>query len=441
MKAFAILMFCGALLPILAHAAEAAGIETIGLYSFAPAAKYYAFCKACGYNMLQFVDEGSAPSPEQRVDYYSNLADGIRAAKKQGFQTWVILLSNVPAYPNAIMSSPFDPTDQQAMRKRLDVVKETVKALHDADGFTFFAADPGGSPKPLGIAGIQAFVDMTHRVQRIVKDNAPSAHFNANIWAVTAWENIAISPFKAEFWIKEATWGKVLMAEKGLFNADCGLEFGPHNYYRSLALKAYDDAALTPEPFPTADEIRKLRAAGTRRIWAWAHFLIDEVDDGYTGYQGGRTHPAQAETRYINKLISDMRQIGVSGVVSNSSGEDIAVEALNVYAFARFAKDKSATPEAVIEEFAGLVAEQGDTARLSRILRFVENKSTWQESLPEKFRLKDFDTGGIGTAQNALEELSNVHPRATAQFPLPEPPATYLNRIRDRLKDIAAKAK
>jgi hypothetical protein len=134
-----------------------------------------------------------------------------------------------------------------------------------------------------------------------------------------------------------------------------------------------------------------------------------------------------------------MRRIGANGVISNSAGEDTAVEALNAYAFARFARDKTATPAGVIDEFAGFVAKDADKARLARILRFVENHSTWQESMPEKLRLPNFDTGDLDSAARALEELSFVHPRTTPKMALPEPAACYLNRIRERLNDIVAK--
>jgi hypothetical protein len=210
--------------------ADSDRIETIGLYASAPSPRYYAFYKASGYNVLQFVDEGLSQPPGQRDAYYADLAEGIKLAKKQGFRVWVVLLSDVPDYPEFGKSWAFDPTDRQAMQKRLDGISRAVKALRDADGFTFFAADPGGSPRRLGIDGIRIFLDMTRRVREIVEADAPKAQFNVNIWAVTAWEDMSISPFKSPFWVKEVSWGRFLMAEPGLFGRGCGVEFGPHNY-------------------------------------------------------------------------------------------------------------------------------------------------------------------------------------------------------------------
>lgn len=416
--------------------ADAARIGTVGLYAFTPAPEYYDYWRACGYNMLQFIDHTYVtPEGEARDAYYARMTKSIEQAQKAGFKVWIIELSNVLSN-----DLPFDPTDQAAMDKRLKEIESGVKGLHRADGFVFFGGDPGGSPKNMGADGVPAWADMTRKVHAIVKREAPRAQFNANIWAVTAWEYIGTNPFKAEFWEKEVAYGKQLVDEKNFIGPDCGIEFVPHNYYRSLAFKAYDDAKIEPELYPTAPEVKKLRSRGTKRIWAWAHFLIDEVDDGYTGYSGVKSHPAQGETRYIHKFIRDMGGLGMNGVISNSGGVDAAIEALNVYAFGRFATDPSATPERVIDDFAGFMADDATKPALAQVLRFIENHSTWQTSIPEKHRLPNLPCR-LTSAGAAIAALDKVTPRPDPGIPLSETPSTYLRRIRDRLQDIAASGK
>lgn len=412
-------------------------VKTVGLYAFMPAPDVYKFWKACGYDTLQFIDHAFSAPAEGHDAIYRNTEKGIREAQAAGFKVDIIILSNVSSYPDYPFVKPvFDPTDKAAMQKRLDDIEIGVKRLKGADVFTFFGGDPGGSPVRLGPDGVRAWMDMSRKVHEMVKREAPKAVYNANIWATAAWDDISINPFKVDFWEKEVEYGKMILAEKDFIGPDCGVEFPLHNYYRSLAFKAYADAGKRPEPYPIAADIKNLKSRGVKRMWGWAHFLIDEVDDGYTGYSGVKAHPTQAETRYLHRIVSDARRIGLNGMISNSDGKGSVIEAMNVYAFAQFCRNPSLTPGQAIDEYAGFIADKGSKHALGQVIRFIENHSTWEASIPEQYRMKGLKCE-YATADDALKALSAITPNPNPDFPIPEPAPKYLDRLKSRLTDIA----
>lgn len=426
---------CAGAMTIINPPVEANKFNTIGLFIVRGLPEPASFWKACGYNMIQFVDESFSAKTNAELDiYYNKLAGNIRHAKEQGFHTGVILLSNIPqGHP---YGETYDPRDTTAMNDRLDHIRMAVKALHDTDCFTFFAGDPGGLPKNLGYSGVPDWIQMAQKVKLIVREEAPNAEYNVNPWAIAYWGSDKVSAFKANFWIEEAKDTKTVLSNQSLIGPDCGVEIPPHNYYRSLAIKALDAEGFSPELYPKSADIKMLQKRGTERIWAWPHFLIDEGDDGYTRATGEKANPTQSETRYIYKLVNNMRKIGVNGIIT-CAGPGSFNEALNIYAFGRFCCDPKANAEKVIDEYAGFLVEDSK-ADLVQILRFLENHSTWQASMPAKFRLPDLSCK-LSSADEALVLLKRLHPRSITEFPLPESPENYLKRLNDRLEDISAK--
>jgi len=96
------------------------------------------------------------------------------------------------------------------------------------------------------------------------------------------------------------------------------------------------------------------------------------------------------------------------------------------------------TPERLIDQYAGFVADEKTRGVLARVLRYIENHSNWQNSLPASYRLKDFDLPHALSARVALDLLAQVKPRVQPAIPLLEPPAIYLGRLKKRLEAIAA---
>ncbi len=410
-------------------------IPTVGLYTFSPSPiGDYAFWKACGYNTYQLLDAGQSVPPDQRRRYYRTLRAAIATAKRAGLRVGVLFLSNVDYSPAAINYIPLG--DKQRIDHRISEIEDAVKALPNADFFTFFGGDPGGSPDSLGAAGVSVWKDMAKEVGEIVNREAPHAFYNVSLWAVAHFDYLQISPFQVDFWDREVDYSKSLLQETGFLRPGDGVEFPLHNYYRSLALKAYHDAGRRPERYPTDLETKALKAGGISRNWAWTYFLVDEIDDGYTGYSGIKKHPSQAETRYIHQVVSEARAAGINGMIANTEGEGTSIEALNLYAYARCCADASLTPEIVIDEFAGFYTDdKASKEKLVHAIRFIENNSTWEASIPEAHRLPKLACR-FADVDEALRAVDQIKPSTATTFPLPEPAAAYLTRLKDRLQDI-----
>ena len=82
-------------------------------------------------------------------------------------------------------------------------------------------------------------------------------------------------------------------------------------------------------------------------------------------------------------------------------------------------------------------AERATKAELCLVLRFIENHSNWENSLPATYRLPALRCE-LTTATNALERLSHVVAHTNPPIPLLDPPKAYLERLQRRLDAIAA---
>jgi hypothetical protein len=309
-----------------------------------------------------------------------------------------------------------------------------VRQLPEADGFEFFAGDPGGDPQ--GRSTVKDCIAFARQVQAIVREEAPKAGFAINLWAIAEWAGFP-SPFSLDFWQKQVALSKAEVNEHGLLGPECGVAFSLDNYYRSMALSCYDDAALRPEPYPLASDVRALRGRGVRPIIGWPYFLVDECDDGFITPNNVATKgQSQCETRYIRAVIDRGRQIGLDGLVANAAF--VQAEPLNIYAFGRMCRSATLTPDALLDEYASFLADGKSAHTLAQVLRFIENHSNWDNSLPKPYRLKPLDFGDVTSAAIAQERLAKVVPRANPPIALPEPPVLYLKRLQRRLEAIVA---
>lgn len=413
-----------------------ASFETVGLYiDFSSVEELLPFLKACGYNALEFCDASTLIPPADREHYHQRMAAGLDHAQKEGFRVYIILLSNVGPMRRAddpLESLHFPPRDEQRMRQRLGTITEEVRRVRAADGFVFFAGDPGGDPTKQ--AGIADCLSMAGQVKAIVNREAQRAEFIFNSWAIASWDGWP-SPMSVDFWQTETKLTRQVISAPDWIGRSVGMEFPLHNYYRSLAQKCYADAGKEPPSFPSRADVEALRRRGTQRLWGWPYFLIDECDDGYTGKTWGQP---QAETRYIHKIVGDARGLGLNGLIGNLSGRGVPAELLNAYAFARMARDASVTPKRAIDEFAATVAENESVETLAHVLAFVENRSSWQAATPAKYRLPDLDTGGLDSPSRALAGLRTVKPRGSTRIPLPIKPQTYLGGLAERLSVLSS---
>jgi hypothetical protein len=413
------------------------GIHSIGIYNCYTGmpAEAIPFFKACGYNTYQRWDQGFARWPEHHAGYYAEVRQDILRMQNAGFRVYVILSINMrqrQAGEAETYTYPlFDPTDKSLMQDRLRYITAAVRDLKMADGFTIFAGDPGGHRESTPTHLVSAVKDIIS----IIAKEAPEAKVNINTWGIAAWDHDP-SPFSVTFWEKEVQLTRDLLARPEIIGPSVSMEFPMHNYYRSLALKCYVDEGKQPELLPSQAEVDALRKRGVERIWGWPYFLTDECDDGYSPGTAGL---AQSETRYLKRVIDTARQLGLDGMVADVFRENILSESVNLYAFARFCREPSVTCEQVIRDFAGFIAEPETANDLAATIRYVENRSTWQAGMPEKFRLANFDTATIQSVRQARDRLSKVVARRESPLPLMGSPATYVQKLRDRVELLISK--
>jgi len=418
--------------------AQRRSLATVGLYTAPPQegqAHFLDFYKACGYNYLEFCETGFAIRPDLLPRYYADMSAAVRMAQEKGFRVWILLLAAMKQWKGPDRSGDagtFSALDRALLQERLAYLRNAVRGLKHADGFAFFAGDPGGDRE--GRATIWDCMAFAREVREIVAQEAPQAGFAVNLWAVAEWAGFP-SPFTVDFWQKQVLLSRQVAYEPGFLGPECGVVFSMDNYYRSLTLRCYSDNALEPERFPTARDISALRRRGVRPIYGWPYFLVDEVDDGFVTPNNVATGgQSQAETRYIRAIADHGLKLGLDGLIAN--GFYVYSEPLNIYAFARMCHEPELTPERALDQFASLIATPETSAALGQVLRFIESHSSWHYSLPPDYRLPDLPCR-IPSAQDALNALKTVTPREQAGLVLPEAPAKYLQRLESRLRAIA----
>ncbi len=427
-------------------AAKGIGMEhahrfaTVGIYVQPPQAgheHYLDFYKACGYDYLEFCDTGFGHRPDRLPDYYAGLSKAVTNAQRKGLRVWILLLAGMKQWkgPGETGSAgTFGALDRETLKERLAYIRLAARSLKHADGFQFFAGDPGGDPE--GKATIADCATFAREVRQIVGEEAPRAGFAVNLWAIAEWAGFP-SPFTLEFWKKQVELSKAAVAQPDLLGPDCGVIFSMDNYYRSLTLRCHSDGGSSPELYPRVADIEALRRRGVKPIYGWPYFLVDECDDGFITPNNVVTKgQAGSESRYIRAVVDHGLGLKLDGLVANASF--VAAESLNIHVFGRMCRDPKLSPDRALDEFAGLIAADDSKEALARVLRFMDNHSNWQNSLPEANRLPDFAVGDLADADAALTLLDAVKPRYQAAIPLPEPPAAYVARVRQRLLNIKA---
>ncbi len=229
--------------------------ETVGIYLFDLPPKneragYCDFYKACGYNYVELCDWGFALRPDLLAAHYDEVADAIKAAQHKGFKVSILLLACLRQWQGPADkgdAGTFSPLDKKATQERLSCFRKTVRALRHADGFVFFAGDPGGNRE--GRSTISDCMDMARAVRKIVCEEAPRAQFAVNLWAVAEWSGYP-SAFTLDFWQKQVLLSRAVAEEKDLLGPHCGVVFSLDNYYRLLALACYDACALAAGALP-----------------------------------------------------------------------------------------------------------------------------------------------------------------------------------------------
>jgi hypothetical protein len=400
-------------------------METIGIYCFEYVPLMVDFWKACGVNTLQFIDHGFFDN--NRANIIIDMATNVKSAQDKGFKVYILVLSNIK---NEHLDL-FHPKDEVEMGNRLSKLREMAEACSMADGFTIFAADPGGIIDGMGESSVDDYAYMVRKFIETIRNAAPEAEINVNPWAISAFGTPYLSPFSTEFWLRESKMTKALLDMTDIINEDVNVELACHDYYRSLALKCYDDSLHYYPYFPLNSDIDALRTQGVKKIWGWPYFLLDEVDDG-----DGAGTGLQITTRYIYEIVKIYGDFGFNGVMGNYSNNGAYTCAQNTYALCRFAQDPSATPKMVLDEYASFVATEETCTILGDILRYIENYSSWHQKMPENRQLPDFATP-FETPSEARVAFNNVIPREQGDAKLLGTPVQYLKLVEEKLTEIS----
>ena len=407
--------------------------DTVGFYVFQDCNE--SLCKfwaEIGINVIEFLDAnvGYTPGSDKMNTYIAEMTEKIAVAKKYGIKSYIIFMSNI--LPDM---STFDTANKEKMDHRLFEIEYIIKALPEAAGFTLFAGDPGGLSGLEGSLGLpiegslSMYTDMARKVYALVRKYAPHADFNANIWAVSAFIRAKYSPFKADFWLSEGELGREIIAMDDFLAADFGIEIPGHDYYRPLAFNLYRSENKYPKSFfPDAEDVAALKRKNVKNRWGWCYFLMDETNDGDNLVDASNL--PNPTTRYIHQYVSKMREIGMSGIIA---GYTRYLNYLNLFAFGRMAHDPNLTPQDVLREFAGYLVVKEDADTLFEILKFMDNKSTWEMKMPKEEKLPLFDTR-ISSAEEALARLAQLRPipaekTAISLFDFPEPKPIMIGEV------------
>ena len=422
---------------------NAAGFDTVGLYVWLPTdpppagPKHYDFFRACGYNYLEFCEAGFRTRPDLLPAYYDTMSRAIALAHEKGFRVGIVLLAGMEQWRGPAdkgFVGAFSPLDRARLQERLGYIERAVRALRAADAFIFLPGDPGGDPQ--GRSTVDDCVRFSRAVEQIVRREAPGKTFMLNLWAIAEWQGFP-SPFTLRFWQQETSLARAATSAAELLGPGRGVAFPLHNYYRPLALALLERARARPEPYPSAGDIQQLRSRNVGPLLGWPYFLVDEADEGFMRPNNVTARgQSSAETRYIRAVIDDARRLRLDGLVANAIFFE--TEALNIYAFGQMCRSFDLTAEQVIDRYAGILADSRTRPTLGRVIRYIENHSNWQNSLPVAARRRNFDVPGIASPAHALELLARVEPQVRPAIPLLEPPTPYLARLRKRLEAIAA---
>jgi hypothetical protein len=384
--------------------------------------------KACGINTIEFatmLEFNRLPKTERER---KKIADKLRLldyAHKRGMQFGYLLTNTVlstvpdneePGDQLGNRAKNYCPQEPGNFEKTLTNPKFYMETFKEADFFEEFAADWGGCD--CGRCGVPQFMQYVQVLAERLKEINSKASLYADTWCISYWRKDPMKDGWRGVFDNEISGSREVIQSLARMPQNVGVALPCHHLYRPLAFQQYGGKAKTPQ-FPIAADVQGVRASN-RPLLAWTHFVMD--DDAFRPAAWGIVH---SEVRYLQELIRKLSHAGIDRVIGNLYLPLLQIS--NTFAFGRLLENPNTPPERILHDFAKLVAQKEDVARLTEVLVWLENSSYWQEQMPEDGRLPKLHS--TLTKTQALEEARRVRPRERSTMPLPLPPSAWCNDL------------
>lgn len=372
---------------------KAAGVETVEIW---PQAGWYRY--------------PTLPTELDRLRVRQQL---VEAAHARGMEFMLLLTTNlysklpVDQVPPGQASLAEDmttwcATEPGGYERTLDIDAYFANVYRGLDHADVFAGDWGGcSCGRCGIPEFERYVDDLHRV---VAEGSPSATVWANLWSISSWQKRSydyihdLSGWR-DFWDDEITMSERFLEHVGERPPGLGIAFPLHHWYRGFTQKFYDEGDLAH--WPDVPTLAKLHAGG-HPLMAWTHFIVE--NDPYHGDLWGTL---SVRLRYLRQLAGRLHEAPFDLVMANVYS---ARQALNLFAYARWARDPSTSVEDMLAAFVAEVARPEGRSLLTDLLVFLENRDPWEGDMPTWRRLPWLDESGLSGDDLArrVDELPNL---------------------------------
>ncbi len=380
---------------------------------------------ACGINAIEFatmLEFNRIPSTEMERQKIADRLEILDLAHRHGLAFGYILSNTVmstvppdepPAHQLLDRAETLCPREPGNFERTVALQRWYMETYREADYFEEFAADWGGCA--CGRCGVPEYLRYVAAFSEKAREINAQARVYANTWCISFWGKDPLAEGWRGAFDREIDASREVIAALPELRDNVHLTLPCHHLYRPLAYESYGGRAHTPR-FPTEADVASVREAG-RELMAWTHFILD--DDAYRPAAWGIVH---CEGRYIQALVRALRDAGIDRVMGNLYLPYLQLP--NTYLYGRLLADPDADVQALLLEFARLIATREDAPALAEALAWMDNESYWERQHPMDARLAPLPVSM--TREDAARAVAGVRPNASPELPLPIAPAEWL---------------
>jgi hypothetical protein len=400
--------------------------------------RYLDWLRAAGVEIVEYCQQLGwyrYPTLPEELDRLRVRQQLVESAHQRGLDFWLILGTNLYSRlpvdqvpPGQLDIREEDctecPQEGDGFTRTAEISRYFARCFRGADAFEVFAGDWGGCG--CGRCGVDQYIRYVRYHAAHLAEEQPRAQVWANLWSISSWQKRpgALQRFDdarwRRLWDDEIAFSQQFLAALEEVPQGMGIAFPLHHWYRGFCQRWYREDEL---PFwPDYALLERLAAQG-RRLLAWTHFIVE--NDPYHGRLWGTL---SVRLRYLQALCRQLARAPFAAVMGNVYS---ARQAVNLYAFVRFAHEPDISLEQVLTDFVLQVARPSGEALLYDLLVYLENRDPWHEDMPDYRRLPALPEDGIHVEQlrAALPELpQHLH----ADAPL------LLNGARDFARTVGA---